>query len=130
FADPPLNTARMVKAGDRFLRADRPAIVVPDQLANIQDGPVTIAFQPHHLGIRPTEHASVPIRARTLVSEIAGSESFIHLDYEGERWVMLTHGIFDVEPDREIEVFLDTRHLMAFDEAGRAVGTSATAIQA
>ncbi len=126
FADPPLNTARMVKAGDRFLRADRPAIAVPNQLANIQDGPVTIAFQPHHLGIRPTQDTSVPIRARTLVSEIAGSESFIHLDYEGERWVMLTHGILNVEPDREIEVFLDTRHLMAFDETGRAVGTTGT----
>ncbi|QTN04583.1 ABC transporter ATP-binding protein [Brucella anthropi] len=122
FADPPLNTARMVKSGDRFLRADRPAIAVPSQLADISDGPLTIAFQPHHLLVRPAENATVPIRARTLVSEIAGSESFIHLDYEGDRWVMLAHGIQIVEPDREIEIYLDTRHLMAFDETGRAVG--------
>ncbi len=35
---------------------------------------------------------------------------------------MLAHGIQIVEPDREIEIYLDTRHLMAFDETGRAVG--------
>jgi glycerol transport system ATP-binding protein len=121
FADPPLNTARMIKAGDRFLRSDLPTIAVPDQLTGISDGPLTIAFQPHHLLLRPTGDATVPLKARTLVSEIAGSESFIHLDYEGERWVMLTHGICDLEPDREIEVFLDTRHLMVFDETGRTV---------
>lgn len=120
FADPPLNTARMIKAGDRLLRSDLPTIAVPDQLAGIRDGPLTVAFQPHHLLLRPTGDATVPLKARTLVSEIAGSESFIHLDYEGERWVMLTHGICDLEPDKEIEVFIDTRHLMAFDETGRA----------
>ncbi|WP_449415879.1 ABC transporter ATP-binding protein [Ochrobactrum teleogrylli] len=120
FADPPLNTTRMIKAGDRLLRSDLPTIAVPDQLAGIRDGPLTIAFQPHHLLLRQTGEATVPLKVRTLVSEIAGSESFIHLDYEGERWVMLTHGICDLEPDKEIEVFIDTRHLMAFDETGRA----------
>lgn len=119
FADPPLNTARMIKAGDHFFRSDLPTISVPRQLVGISDGPLTIAFQPHHLLLQPSGKATVPLKARTLVSEIAGSESFIHLDYEGERWVMLTHGICDIEPDREIEVFLDTRHLMAFDETGR-----------
>ncbi|MBC2885147.1 ABC transporter ATP-binding protein [Ochrobactrum sp. CM-21-5] len=122
FADPPLNTARMVKAGDQFLRADQPAIAVPRQLSGVGDGPLTVAFQPHQLLLQPTANATIPIRARTLISEIAGSESFIHLDYEGERWVMLAHGVCDIEPDHEIKVFLDTRHLMAFDEAGRAVG--------
>ncbi|GGA87147.1 ABC transporter ATP-binding protein [Brucella endophytica] len=125
FADPPLNTARMVKAGDTFLRVDRAVIAVPEQLSAISDGPLTIAFQPHHLRLEATENASVPLKARTLISEIAGSESFIHLDYEGERWVMLTHGVRDIEPDREIEVYLDTRHLMAFDETGRAAGGQA-----
>lgn len=120
FADPPLNTTRMIKAGDRLLRSDLPTIAVPDQLAGIRDGPLTIAFQPHHLLLRQTGEATVPLKVRTLVSEIAGSESFIHLDYEGERWVMLTHGICDLEPDKEIEVFIDTRHLMAFDKTGRA----------
>ena len=61
------------------------------------------------------------MRARTLVSEIAGSESFIHVEYGTARWVCLAHGIHDIDPDREIDVFIDTRHLMAFGAVGKAL---------
>jgi glycerol transport system ATP-binding protein len=65
------------------------------------------------------------MRSRTLVSEIAGSESFIHVEYGTARWVCLAHGIHDIDPDREIDVFIDTRHLMAFGADGRALGAPA-----
>ena len=89
------------------------------------DGPLTIAFQPHHLFPQAKGEARQSIRARTLISEIAGSESFVHVEFSGRRWVMLAHGIHDIEPDRDIELFLDTKHLMAFDANGRAIGEAA-----
>lgn len=122
FADPPLNTVEVVKAEGRFSRAGRPVVEVPAHLAAVPDGPVTIAFQPHHLFPKAEGHDAKPLRARTLISEIAGSESFVHIDFSGERWVMLAQGIHDIEPDREIDLYLDTRHLMAFDGGGRAIG--------
>ncbi len=36
---------------------------------------------------------------------------------------MLTRGILDIEPDRQIDIYLDTRHLMAFDMNGRSLAT-------
>ncbi|OLP61091.1 ABC transporter ATP-binding protein [Xaviernesmea oryzae] len=124
FADPPLNTIDVVKADGRFSRAGRPVVDVPAHLANVPDGPVTMGFQPHHLFPKAAGSAQTPLRARTLISEIAGSESFVHVDFEGARWVMLAHGIHDIEPDREIDLFLDTRHLLAFDGRGQAIGGS------
>ncbi|PPJ48385.1 ABC transporter ATP-binding protein [Rhizobium sp. KAs_5_22] len=121
FADPPLNTIELVKSGGQFLLADRPILPVPAHLAAIADGPVTIGFQPHHLYLERNDHATTALSARTLVSEIAGSESFIHLHFAGARWVMLAHGIHDIDPDYELEVFIDTRHLMAFGSDGRAL---------
>lgn len=121
FADPPLNTIELVKSGGQFLLADRPILPVPAHLAAIADGPVTIGFQPHHLYLERNDHATTALSAKTLVSEIAGSESFIHLHFAGARWVMLAHGIHDIDPDRELEVFIDTRHLMAFGSDGRAL---------
>jgi glycerol transport system ATP-binding protein len=41
------------------------------------------------------------------------------------RWVMLAPGIHDIDPDTEIELFLDTRHLMAFGTDGRAIAAAA-----
>ncbi|CDN96242.1 MULTISPECIES: ABC transporter ATP-binding protein [Agrobacterium] len=125
FADPPLNTMDVVKAGGTFGRGDRRVVDVPAHLAGVADGPVTIAFQPHHLLPRPRGDAGQVLKARTLVSEIAGSESFVHVEFEGERWVMLAHGIHDIEPDTQIDLYLDTRHLMAFDGSGRAIGEHA-----
>lgn len=125
FADPPLNTIEVIKAGGAFTRADQAVIAVPAHLAAVPDGPLTIAFQPHHLFPQAKGEARQSIRARTLISEIAGSESFVHVEFSGRRWVMLAHGIHDIEPDRDIELFLDTRHLMAFDANGRAIGKAA-----
>jgi glycerol transport system ATP-binding protein len=121
FADPPLNILAMRKEGSHFLVADRATIPVPGHLAGIADGVVTIAFQPHHLFLAPRGDHTTALTARTAVSEIAGSESFIHLDYAGARWVMLAHGIHDFDPDLDLVVHLDTRHLMAFDAAGTAL---------
>jgi glycerol transport system ATP-binding protein len=96
---------------------------VPAHLAAIPDGPVTVAFHPPHLSLSAPAGA-VAVKARTLVSEIAGSESFIHVEYGNARWVILEHGIHDIEPDREIDVYIDTRHLMAFGAEGRALGVA------
>ncbi|AYM07956.1 ABC transporter ATP-binding protein [Agrobacterium tumefaciens] len=125
FADPPLNTIEVIKTGGAFTRADQAVVAVPAHLAAVPDGPLTIAFQPHHLFPHAKGEARQSIRARTLISEIAGSESFVHVEFSGRRWVMLAHGIHDIEPDRDIELFLDTKHLMAFDANGRAIGEAA-----
>lgn len=121
FADPPLNTIEVVKNGSQFTLDGAAVFDVPAHLAGVPDGPMTVAFHPHHLFPKQTPNAPTGLVARTEVSEIAGSESFIHIDYRGQRWVMLAHGIHDMDPDQEITVYLDTRHLMAFDATGRSL---------
>ena len=71
--------------------------------------------------------ASASLEVRTTISEIAGSESFVYIEFEGSRWVMLAPGIHDIEPDAFITVHVDTRHLMAFGTDGRAIVEPAAA---
>jgi glycerol transport system ATP-binding protein len=124
FADPPLNLLDVTKTDGSFNRDGRLVFPVPAHMAGIGDGPITIAFHPHHLGLSPQTGNAAKLRIRSLVSEITGSESFVHLDNAGVRWVMLAHGIHDIDPDTEIDVFVDTRHLMAFGTDGGAIVTS------
>ncbi|TKB95850.1 MAG: ABC transporter ATP-binding protein, partial [Mesorhizobium sp.] len=121
FADPPLNTIVLAKKGLDFLLEGGVKLPVPAELFGIADAIYTIGFQPHHLSLDRPNAAAVPVRAKVTITEITGSESFIHLDFADARWVMLTHGIRDFEPDEEVEVFIDPRHIMVFDEHGRAV---------
>jgi glycerol transport system ATP-binding protein len=120
FSDPPLNTIVLRKQGAGFLLDGGAALPVPAGLASIPDGTYTIGFQPHHLSLSPANAQAVPVRAKVQITEITGSESFVHLDFADSRWVMLAPGIHHFEPDETVEVFIDPRRLMVFDGQGRA----------
>ena len=121
FADPPLNTIVLAKKGSDFLLEGGVRLPVPRELVGIPDASYTIGFQPHHLSLERPNAGAVPVRAKVTITEITGSESFVHLDFADARWVMLAHGILDFETDDEVEVFIDPRHVMVFDQNGRAV---------
>ncbi|MGF1477357.1 MAG: ABC transporter ATP-binding protein [Geminicoccaceae bacterium] len=118
FSDPPMNEIRARKTGSSFELEGGTQVPAP---AAIEDGAYTLGFRPHHLSLEAEGDASVALNAHVTVTEITGSESFVHLDHGGRDWVMLTQGIHDIEPDRTLEVHLDTRHLLVFDDAGRNV---------
>ncbi|WP_377291159.1 ABC transporter ATP-binding protein [Rhizobium sp. SG2393] len=122
FSDPPLNAIAVEKRGGQFVSGGAAVLPVPGHLAHIADGSYTLGFQPHHVSLAaPEGRASAPITGRTLVSEISGSESFVHVSFAGTSLVLLAHGIHDIEPDREITLFVHLDHLMAFAPDGRAV---------
>ena len=127
FADPPLNAIDVVKSNGAFTHGGSGDLPVPAHLSHIADGPVTIAFHPHHLWLSPQTPGAPRLQARIQIAEITGSESFVHLDFAGARWIMLAPGIHDIDPDAMIDVFLDSRHLMAFAGDGRAISTSMAA---
>lgn len=86
FADPPLNTMHFIKDGLKFKVAEGgqdeasggKSLPVPDHLSGIADGPVTLAFQPHHISLKSPFAKAPKLKVKTLISEIAGSEP----DYE------------------------------------------------
>ncbi len=131
FADPPLNTVAATKHANAFVLAGQTGsagsqLPVPEHLASVTDGPVTLAFQPHHLSLAEPFAGAPRLGVTTLVSEIAGSESFVHVSHGASRWVMLAHGVCNIDPGTNVDVFLDIRHLMAFGEDGKALAPAAS----
>ena len=135
FSDPPINTHTAVKEGKTFVLAEKDAggkgkptkitLPVPQHLADVADGPVTLGVQPHHLSLAEPFAKAPAVKVRTQVSEIAGSESFVHVLFGDTRWVMLAHGVCELEPETDIDIYLDTRHLMAFGADGAALAGNA-----
>ncbi|MCB1452215.1 MAG: ABC transporter ATP-binding protein [Rhizobiaceae bacterium] len=121
FSDPPLNTINLPKRGSKFTLDGGADLPVPADLTGIADAEYTIGFQPHHLSLQPPVPEAKPVAATVQVTEITGSESFVHLNFAGARWVMLSHGIIALEPGAAVDVYVDPRHLMVFDSDGRAV---------
>ena len=52
------------------------------------------------------------------ITEITGSESFIHVDFAGERWVALAHGVHDLAIGQPVELYLDPSRFFVFDAVG------------
>ncbi len=127
FSDPPLNTIALRKTGPVFALDGGAGLPAPASVAGAADALYTIGFQPHHLALAPQGERSVPLAARVEVTEITGSETFVHLTFADARWVMLAPGIHHFEPGEAVTVHVDARHLMVFDVEGRAVNAPAGA---
>ncbi|MGF1593513.1 MAG: ABC transporter ATP-binding protein [Kiloniellaceae bacterium] len=124
FSDPPLNVVPMQKAGDR-LNYDGKSVTAPPGAAGLADGPYQVGIRPHHLQLRAPAGESIEVTAEVSTTEITGSESFIHVEHGGSRWVALIHGVHPVETGDRIPVFFDPAGFLMFDAEGRMVAAPA-----
>ena len=118
FSDPPLNTAPAQKAGAQFTLADGTALAAPKGLA---DGAYVLGVRPHHLSLKTQGKTSTAMAATVSVTEITGSESYVHFPVEGADWVMLTEGVHDFLPGARVQVFVDPARVMVFSPDGQTV---------
>ncbi len=119
FSDPPINTLLMEKS-EGMLRAADGALSLPATglFAGLDDAVFTVGFRPDHLYLRRPKADAVAITAHVAMTEITGSESFVHVDFAGERWVALAHGVHDLSIGDPVELYLDPSRFFVFDAKG------------
>jgi glycerol transport system ATP-binding protein len=120
FSDPPLNSMDAIKANGE-IRFAGGSLHAAGPFQALADGPCMLAFRAHHLALRAGSLGAIRLAGQVSVSEITGSESFVHIDAPPHRFVALATGVHRLEPGTHIDTFLDPRHLFAFDSAGRLV---------
>jgi glycerol transport system ATP-binding protein len=121
FSDPPINTAKITKHGDKIVLADGLEWDVGRRLISVPDGPYTIGIRPHQIQPHAMSGQGVPIRGRVLVTEISGSESVIHFELAGHAWVSQSHGVHPFEVGEEAQLHADVGRAMFFDPSGKLV---------
>ncbi len=126
-SDPPLNWAWVRKSGDVLLPelADEPhpefeSIPMPTRYIGIADGLYALGLRPHHLELRRKTGDDVALTGWVVSTEITGSETFIHMHVLGD-WIVLAHGIHDVEPKMPVDFYFSLDNLMLFDADMNAV---------
>lgn len=119
FSDPPMNTVSVTKAGASLSSAaGQLRLPAAGLFSGLADGTYTIGFRPDHLYLAKPGPDAVPVAAKVAIAEITGSESFIHVDFGGERWVALAHGVHDLAIGQTVEIYLDPGRFFVFDAAG------------
>lgn len=130
FSDPPMNFLPITKAGGNLELGVGLKVPATGALAEIADGKYMAGFRPNHLEISRHGGDAIQFDTRLVVTELTGSETFVHLDHNGTRWVGLVHGVHDLKPGSDLPVYLDPAHVYVFSESGELVAPAAYALAA
>lgn len=113
FSDPPLNTATVrAEAGAFYFGAD----AAPFQLGATapMHGEFTVGVRPHCLQTARISHDAIEVPATVTVTELSGSESYVHFNFQGQPWVALLQGIHDFAPAELVRFYVRPEHVMLF----------------
>ena len=120
FSDPPLNTIKIEKSGND-LNLDGGDCWKHTKYLNIPDGNYTLGFRAHHLKIEPSKNDDYKISGEVLVTELSGSESFVHIKSNGNVWVIHAHGIYNFQQGEQIQMYLSLNNCFIFGADGSRV---------
>lgn len=127
FSDPPLNELAVEKRGALLeLGAGRqgPALGV---LANLPDGRYVVAFRCDDVTVGDSAAGGLSLPGAVSVTELSGSESFVHVDVGIGTWVCLIRGVHDWHPGTAVAVHVDMQRVFAFDSGGVLAASPAMA---
>jgi glycerol transport system ATP-binding protein len=138
FSDPPMNFVGLAKRGSEVRFGAGRAVPAPGRLAELPDGSFQAGFRANHVRLdRPGSPGdgdprgeAVELPASVTGTEITGSETFVHLDGGGVRWVGLLPGVRTLAPGLPVAVRLDPDRVFVFGQDGRLVASAAAPLAA
>jgi glycerol transport system ATP-binding protein len=130
FSDPPMNFVPCRKDGARLTFADKAHAPADGSFAGLADGDYMAGFRANHLALNKHSGHAVEFHCTLGVTEITGSETFVHLAHGTDKWVGLVHGVHQLEPGSAVSIWLDPAHVYLFDADGRLAAPAAYAMAA
>lgn len=128
FSNPPMNFLKLNKSESGINFADG-TVASNEILADLEDGDYIAGFRPNHLELTKHSAGAIKFSAHLDVTEITGSETFMHMQHEGERWVGLVHGVHDLPLGSDVSVYLDPSHIYTFSKGGTLVRPAPYAVK-
>ncbi len=121
FSDPPLNIVGIEKHNGTVRYEAGMQAPANGLYAGLPDGAYRVGFRAHQLELANGQTDRHAFSAEVAVTEITGSESFVHIKRAQTDWVAVLEGVHEFLPGDKIDVALDTSNLFVFDTGGRLV---------
>jgi glycerol transport system ATP-binding protein len=121
FSDPPLNIVGIEKKNGQVAYAGGVQAPATGLYAKLGEGAYRVGFRAHQLEVATGIAGRHDFSATVTVTEITGSESFVHLNRGASNWVAVLQGVHEYEPGEMLHAALDPDNLFVFDAAGRLV---------
>jgi glycerol transport system ATP-binding protein len=99
-------------------------------MADLTDGRYIAGFRANHVEITAQTAGSMSFDTKLVMTELTGSETFVHLDHGGEKWVGLIYGVHNLQLGISLPVYIDQSHVYIFNENGDLVAPASYALAA
>ena len=118
FSNPSMNFLN-IKIDKAFMYfGENGKISLNEDLKDLEEGEYLAGFRPSHLKLKKQNDNSIKLYTHLDVTEITGSETFLHMSYHNENWIGLVDGVHDFEYNSELCLYLETRHMFIFKKDG------------
>ncbi len=117
FNDPPMNMISADVTEDRILLGD--GLVVPrsGHLAGLPPGPCRIGIRANDLNLEQSAADDMELMAEVQLSEVNGSETYIHIHHNEVSWVVREDGVHSYALGSRIGIRFNPGRLFAFSSA-------------
>ena len=131
FSDPPINIVDIKLANGAIELPGGEQWRAREDISALSAGSYQLGVRPHHVVLstadktaNTTDNAGIEkISAKVLLTEISGSESTVHAQAGDDTWISLNQGIHTLDKGQEIELQIDTRQCLLFDNRGELVAS-------
>jgi glycerol transport system ATP-binding protein len=130
FSDPPLNELEARKEGGFVHLPGGRQVPAVGGLAGLPDRTYRIGFRGEDIVFGPAASGAIGFKGTVLVSEITGSETFVHVDVGHGTWVSVLRGVHAIAPGAHVEVNIDMRRVFVFDIDGVITASPIMAVTA
>lgn len=121
YSDPPMNRLLVSKSGSQMLFPNGQAAGID---AHVADGEYHAGFRAYQLKVDAIDAGDVVFDAKVVVTEITGSETFVHFEVMGEHWIALVTGVRDFAIGDVHRVGVRPEDLFYFDSEGKTINVS------
>ena len=118
FSDPPINYLSCTVRDQTARLGDDIEFPLIDHLQSLPAGPYIFGVRSNHLFLTRTNPDDSEIRTRVELAEINGSETFIHVSYNGAKLVIQEDGVHPYRIGSDISIYVNPCCFFAFDKNG------------
>ncbi len=123
FSEPPMNMIRGRVSETEVTFDEYSHHALTQELAKLQPGDYWFGIRPSHIGLVPTSHDDLEMSMEVELSEISGSETFMHVENSHFEMVLQLMGVHQYHTGSPIKVYLPINKLFVFDNNEQLVHT-------
>lgn len=116
-SDPRVNTIPGQVAAANIVFDGSVSFEAEKELADVADGNYCFVLRAHHISLVRKSESAVQIQAVVEMTEVSGSETFIHVKFAGVSWTVQRDGVHSHAINSVIALYFEPSDLMLFPAA-------------